>query len=129
MKRFCIFIILINLFLFSYGKTPKKKDKFITHVTLTVYNPEKSQCDLTPLITANGTKIDLKKLKDGKLKYCAVSRDLLWCLPYGSTINIEGFGEYLVVDTMNERFNHHVDILQHKNKPIFKKTKVKIIKK
>ena len=69
---------------------------FITHVTLTTYNAVKSQCDDTPLITADGTKIDLKKLKSGKLKYAAVSRDLLWCIPLGSIIHIEGHGYYEV---------------------------------
>lgn len=59
-------------------------------ITLTVYNPVESQCDDTPLVTANGTKIDLEKLKKGEIKYCAVSRDLLSEIPYGSIIYIEG---------------------------------------
>lgn len=37
-------------------------------VTLTVYHPVESQCDDTPLITANGTKIDLEKLKKWRNK-------------------------------------------------------------
>lgn len=104
---------------------------FITHVTLTTYNAVKSQCDDTPLITADGTKIDLKKLKSGKLKYAAVSRDLLWCIPLGSIIHIEGHGYYEVRDTMNERFNHYIDILQHPSQQNFKKSKVmiKVVKK
>lgn len=97
-------------------------------VTLTVYNPIVSQCNNNPLITANGTKIDLDKLKNGVLKYCAVSRDLLNKFPYGSIIYIEGFGEYLVVDTMNKRFKKYVDILQDVNEPIFKYTNIKITK-
>ena len=100
--------------------------KFVTHVTLTTYNAVKSQCDDTPLITADGTKIDLKKLKSGKLKYAAVSRDLLWCIPLGSIIHIEGHGYYEVRDTMNERFNHYIDILQHSSKKNFKKNKVRV---
>ena len=104
---------------------------FITHVTLTTYNAVKSQCDDTPLITADGTKIDLNKLKNGKLKYAAVSRDLLWCIPLGSVIHIEGHGYYEVRDTMNERFNHYIDILQHPSQQNFKKSKVmiKVVKK
>lgn len=150
MKRFYtfFFLIFLNFFFFSYGESFMRKEKerknmkkekivtkkeeeeeeFITHVTLTVYNPVKEQCDSDPLITANGTKIDLQKLKKGEIKYCAVSRNLLWYLPYGSIIHIEGFGEYLVVDTMHKRFNHHIDILQDENEPIFKKTNVKIIR-
>ena len=97
-------------------------------VTLTVYNPVESQCDDTPLITANGTKIDLEKLKKGEIKYCAVSRDLLSEIPYGSIIYIEGHGEYEVVDTMNKRFKNRVDILQDVDESIFKKNNIRIIK-
>jgi len=104
-----------------------KDDKFVTHVTLTTYNAVKSQCDSTPLITADGTKIDLKKLKNGKIKYAAISRDLLWCIPLGSVIHIEGHGYYDVRDTMNERFNHCIDILQHSSQKNLKKEKIKVI--
>ena len=96
-------------------------DKFITHVTLTTYNATKAQCDETPDVTANGTIIDHKKLKQGKLKYCAISPDLLWCIPMGSIIDIDGHGRYEVVDTMNARFKLYVDILQHHTKKNFKK--------
>ena len=102
-------------------------DKFITHVTLTTYNAVKSQCDETPDVTANGTIIDHKKLKQGKLKYCAISPDLLWCIPMGSVIEIDGHGRYEVVDTMNARFNHRIDILQYHTEKNFKKEKIKIM--
>ena len=103
-----------------------KDTKFITHVTLTTYNAVASQCDSIPFITADGTKIDMKKLKRGKIKYCAVSRDLLWCIPLGSVVHIEGHGYYEVRDTMNERFNHYIDILQHKSQKNFKKEKIRV---
>ena len=103
-----------------------KEKKFITHVTLTTYNAVASQCDDSPLITADGTEIDMKKLKRGKIKYCAVSRDLLWCIPLGSVIHIEGHGYYEVRDTMNERFNHYIDILQHNSQQNFKKEKIRV---
>ena len=109
-------------------KKVNNSGRFITHVTLTTYNPVAAQCDSDPLVTADGTKIDLNKLKKGKIKYCAVSRDLLWCLPYGSVLEIEGHGMYIVKDTMNERFNHCIDILQHVGEKNFKKTKVKVVK-
>ena len=103
------------------------KDKpFITHVTLTTYNAVASQCDNTPLITADGTKIDVKKLKKGKMRYCGVSRDLVWCIPVGSVVHIEGHGYYEVRDTMNERFDHYIDILQHTSQKNFKKEKIRV---
>lgn len=108
-----------------------KKNDFITHVTLTTYNPVVEQCDADPLITADGTKIDLYKLKRKEIKYCAVSRNLLAYLPLGSTIEIEGHGVYEVRDTMNKRYKHCIDILQDISEKNFKKhnIKVKLIKK
>ena len=97
------------------------------HVTLTTYNAIKAQCDNNPNKTANGTIINHKKLKQGKLRYCAISRDLLWCIPMGSLIEIDGHGRYKVVDTMNARFNHYIDILQHHTEKNFKKEKIKVI--
>ena len=124
-----LFIICIMALVASV--TFAKDKPFITHVTLTSYNAVVSQCDDSPLITADGTKIDMKKLKRGKIKYCAVSRDLLRYIPFGSVIHIEGHGYYEVRDTMNKRFNHYIDILQHKSQKNFKKEKirVKVIKK
>lgn len=123
MKKLVIIFILALITSVSYAN----EKKFVTHVTLTTYNAVASQCDSTPLITADGTKIDLKKLKRGKIKYCAVSRDLLWCIPLGSIVHIEGHGYYEVRDTMNERFNHYIDILQHTTKKNFKKEKIKVV--
>lgn len=120
-------ILVLSLFLSSLMVSIYADDKFSTHVTLTTYNATKSQCDNNPNKTANGTIIDHKKLKQGKLKYCAISRDLLWCIPMGSIIDIDGHGRYEVVDTMNARFKHYVDILQHHTEKNFKKEKIKIV--
>ena len=120
-----LFIICIMALVASV--TFAKDTKFITHVTLTTYNAVASQCDGNPLITADGTKIDMKKLKKGTIKYCAVSRDLLRYIPYGSVIHIEGHGFYEVRDTMNKRFNHYIDILQHKSQKNFKKSNVRVV--
>ena len=118
--------LFIILFIFCAVST-FAKDKFTTHVTLTTYNAVVGQCDNDPLTMADGTKIDLKKLKRGKIKYAAVSRDLLWAIPLGSVIHIDGHGYYEVRDTMNKRFNHYIDILQDKSQKNFKKTKIKIV--
>ena len=39
------------------------------NITLTFYNPVKEQCDKDPHITADGSKIDLKKLHSGQLRW------------------------------------------------------------
>ena len=119
----CVLIGLgLILSLQSYGG----KQQFITHVTITTYNAVRSQCDRSPLITADGTKIDHNKLKSGEQKIVAISRDLLYAIPLGSLIYVEGHGYYEVRDTMNSRFKHRIDILQHSSKKNFKKDKIKI---
>ena len=119
----CILIGLgLILSLQSYGS----KSLFTTHVTITTYNAVRSQCDSSPLITADGTKIDHNKVKSGEQKIVAISRDLLYAIPLGSLIYVEGHGYYEVRDTMNSRFKHRIDILQHSSKKNFKKDKIKI---
>ena len=98
--------------------TPNKKNKnVITHVTLTCYRPLKGETDNDPLTTADGSKIDLKKLKNKEIRWCAISRDLLYLFPKNKPrrIYIQGYGEYYVKDVMNKRFNHRVDLLIHPN--------------
>ena len=114
--------------MFSLPTSSKNNSQssFITHVTVTTYNAVRSQCDKTPTITADGTRIDHIKLKNGQQRIVAISRDLLWAIPLGSTILIEGHGYYVVRDTMNSRFNHCIDILQHPSKENFKKEKIKV---
>lgn len=112
---------------------PKRKAKaprrsFTTHVTLTCYNPERSQCDGDPLVTASTAKIDLRKLKRGELKWCAVSPDLKPYLPFGSIVEIDGYGIYEVKDLMADRIKHGIDILQYFGKPKFKEEMVKVTK-
>ena len=109
----CILIGLgLILSLQSYGN----KSLFTTHVTITTYTAVRSQCDSSTLITADGTKIDHNTVKSGEQKIVAISRDLLYAIPLGSIIDIEGYGKYEVRDTMNSRFNHSIDILQHSSK-------------
>ena len=122
LKRYILICLGLILSLQSYGS----KSLFITHVTITTYNAVRSQCDRSPLITADGTKIDNNKLKSGEQKIVAISRDLLYAIPLGSLIYVEGHGYYEVRDTMNSRFKHRIDILQHSSKKNFKKDKIKI---
>ena len=127
LKRYILICLGLILSLQSYGS----KSLFTTHVTITTYNAVRSQCDRSPLITADGTKIDHRKVKSGEQKIVAISRDLLYAIPLGSLIDIEGYGKYEVRDTMNSRFKHSIDILQHSSKKNFKKNniKIKLVKK
>lgn len=122
LKRYILICLGLILSLQSYGS----KSLFTTHVTITTYNAVRSQCDRSPLITADGTKIDNRKVKSGEQRIVAISRDLLYAIPLGSIIDIEGYGRYEVRDTMNSRFNHSIDILQHSSKKNFKKNNIKI---
>ena len=122
----CILIAILFNILTLNGALSKN---VITHVTLTYYQPVKEQCNLQPLITADGSKINLHHLKKGKIKWCAISRDLLWLFPKNRTkrVYIEGFGVYEVRDIMNKRYKHCIDILIHpKNSKRIKLDKVKV---
>ena len=107
----------------------KEIECITTHVTLTCYQPLVSQCDNEPLITADGSKINLKKLKSGHIKWCAISKDLLYLFPKDKPkrIFIQGYGIYEVKDVMNSRHKHKVDLLIHqKNSMRIKLNNVKI---
>ena len=103
-------------------------------VTVTTYNPTRSQTDSTPNETADGTII--KPWKATHYRYVALSRDLLsrWGGPfdYGDYIIIEGTdggtwdGIYQVRDTMNAKWVKRVDILTTDSR--FKYTDVKMYK-
>lgn len=95
-------------------------------VKTSIYNPVKSQCNrIDPTITASGTKINIYKLKQGKIRYLSVSRDLRKYFPYGTIVSISSCNAYYngcwkVVDTLNKRFKNKIDFLQDindKNKP------------
>ena len=120
---------ILYLLLTFYTLTVKAQ---ITHVTLTYYQPVKAQCDNNPLVTSDGSKINLKHLKSNRIKWCAISRDLLYLFPKGKPkrVHIEGYGIYEVHDIMNKRHTHRIDILIHpKNskRVSIKGVKVKIL--
>ena len=125
----CILIAI----LLSLGLSKAQSKNVITHATLTYYQPVKEQCDKQPLITADGSKINLHHLKNNRIKWCAISRDLLWLFPKNKPkrVYIEGFGIYEVKDVMHKRHNHCIDILIHPKdtrRVKLEKVKVKILK-
>ena len=58
------------------------------YVRGTVYNPTKEQCGDNPAVTADGRKINHEHLVSGKLRWCAVSKDLLQHMNYGDKIYV-----------------------------------------
>lgn len=127
MRRFK-FILILLCFLYT-----KSIAQTVTHVTLTCYQPVKSQCDKEPLVTSDGSKINLRHLKRGNIKWCAISRDLLYLFPKNKPkrVFIEGFGVYEVKDVMNKRHKHRIDILIHpkdSKRISIEHVKVKILK-
>lgn len=93
----------------------------ILEVSGTVYNPVADQCDGSPLYTADGSYIDTALLKAGKLRWLAVSQDLLQRNggPYnlGDTIFVyhpddKIRGEWIIRDCMNPRVKRYLDFLQ-----------------
>jgi len=92
----------------------------IMEVYATYYNAVVAQCDKNPLITADGSKIDLKDLKKEKIRWLAVSQDLLkrngGPFRFGDTLYIfhrDSYfkGKWVVHDCMNSRFTKRVDFL------------------
>ena len=105
-------------------------------VTGTMYNTTFAQCDATPNITADGTKINPKHAS--QYRYIALSRDLLnrWGGPfqYGEYVAIEGTqngkhdGIWQVRDTMNPKWIKRVDFLVTNGTRPFKYNEIKITK-
>ena len=137
---FVIFYYTNNIIDELYGEINTLKDNGYCEcleiqefdVTVTTYNPTKSQTDSTPNQTADGTII--KPWKATQYRYVALSRDLLsrWGGPfeYGDYVVIEGTdgwdGVYQVRDTMNPKWVKRVDILTTNS--MFKYTDVKMYK-
>ena len=103
-------------------------------VDVTMYQPNEIQCDDTPNITADGTKIRISKASN--YKFVALSRNLLkrWGGPfdYGDFVLLKGAegkdGVYQVRDTMNPKWVNVVDILESEHVQPYKFTGVHIYK-
>ena len=108
--------------------------KYGIEVDVTMYQPDNIQCDDTPNITADGTRIRIHKASE--YKFVALSRNLLkrWGGPfdYGDFILIKGTkgkdGVYQVRDTMNPKWVNVVDILESFNVKPYKYENVHIYK-
>jgi hypothetical protein len=103
----------------------------------TRYNPTPGQCDDTPFHTADGSFIDVDKLKKGEVRWVALSWDLIndpyrqrvrnedWAwkgeFSLGDTIYVESEsspsinGSWVVHDVMNGRYRKSIDFLYHED--------------
>jgi len=94
------------------------EDSTTITVCATMYHPVAGQCDDSPDVTADQTKIpDIDSCSH--LCWVAVSQDLLWFndgpIRYGDTVYIEAghkTGYYVVRDAMNRRFKKKIDFLE-----------------
>ena len=87
------------------------------NVKATMYHPVEAQCDDSPLITADGSRIHPYKVSDWN--WIAVSQDLLkkngGIFDYGDKVYIKGThkdGIYTIHDCMNKRKTFQIDILE-----------------
>jgi len=94
------------------------EDSTVLTVYATMYHPVLGQCDDSPDVTADQTKIPNID-SCSHLCWVAVSQDLLWFndgpIRYGDTIYIEAghkTGYYVVHDAMNRRFKKKIDFLE-----------------
>ena len=109
-------------------------DEYGIEVDVTMYQPVYPQTDMTPNITADGTRIRISKAS--QYKFVALSRNLLkrWGGPfdYGDFILLKGAGKkdgvYQVRDTMNPKWVNVVDILESENVQPYKYTDAQIFK-
>ena len=102
-------------------------------VSATMYYPVVGQCDDTPDITADQTKIpDINNCSH--LKWIAVSQDLLWFndgpIRYGDTVYVVAghkTGQYIVRDAMNKRFTYKIDFLESVGTDLYSFKDVKLL--
>lgn len=113
--------------------TPPKP--LYTNVWGTIYHAEKGQCDNSPTITGDGSKINPSKASN--LRWIAISQEMLKCkyrenlyndensplykgkINYGDTVWVESSnpninGMWIVHDSKNKRYRKSIDFLQTK---------------
>lgn len=123
--KYLLILILVNIKI--------ELPKFIFINRATTYYCEESQCDNEPFITADGSIIDPIKLMHKKIKWVALSRDLIkntyrnnyysvndhWngYFEFGDTIYVTSKsspqinGYWIVHDCMNARYKNSIDFL------------------
>ena len=95
-------------------------------VKATMYHPVEEQCDDTPLITADGSKINPYEVSNWN--WIAVSQHMLkrngGPLDYGDTVYVSGTkhkdGMYIVKDCMHRRKTNQIDFLESLGTPQYR---------
>ena len=103
-------------------------------VKATMYHPVEEQCDDTPLITADGSKINPYEVSNWN--WIAVSQHMLkrngGPLNYGDTVYVFGTkhkdGMYIVKDCMHRRKTNQIDFLESLGTPQYRYDNVIIAK-
>ena len=101
-------------------------DVIFQEIKATMYHPVEEQCDDTPLITADGSKIDPYNVSNWN--WIAVSQHMLTRnggpLNYGDTVYIFGTkhkdGMYVIKDCMNKRKTNQIDFLESLGTPQYR---------
>ena len=101
-------------------------DVIFEQVKATMYHPVEEQCDDTPLITADGSKIDPYKVSNWN--WIAVSQHMLTRnggpFNYGDTVYVFGTkhkdGVYIIKDCMNKRKRNQIDFLESLGTPQYR---------
>jgi 3D (Asp-Asp-Asp) domain-containing protein len=99
-------------------------------VTATCYNAVEGQTNSNPLITADGSFIEVDKIED--IRWIAISRDLeKQDFHMGDSVLVQGVGNgydgiWTIRDRMNKRFKNKIDFLISENKKggLFKNIKL-----
>jgi len=112
--------------------------EYFGEVEGTMYHAVIEQCEGNPLQTASGDWICLDSLRDGKIRWIAISRDMHKRyggeFEFGQIVTIKSKHEYLngewvIKDLMNERFTKRIDFLQCKETGFYGKwNKLKLYK-
>jgi 3D (Asp-Asp-Asp) domain-containing protein len=90
-------------------------------VHATKYSPTKKECGSGYLTTYDGSTINLRALERHKLRWLAISRDLLGKYKMGDTIIVESpkvpalNGEWIIHDLMPRRWKNKIDFLVPRN--------------
>jgi len=76
--------------------------KYVKHYTVTAYNSVPWQTDATPCLSADGS--DICKLRALGDQSCAAA------LPFGTKVDVPGFGVCTVRDRLAPRFSYRIDL-------------------